>query len=198
MLLLLTTVAILVHKFELVIDENPDVVDVMVDLMKKQDKDEDSFKLTTYHFKGIVSIGDLAIGLFVYWVVRSRFNSEALKLGSGFDKHWKIYNHLCSEALKLQRQFLKSSGITFAFHLLTSSSFPGIFSSLCFFEVNTALSLRRSVSCCLFSRSDHQLSVPPVLLLQWVKYSSVSSGSSRWRFEEPLCCFLKRDSAPRS
>ncbi|CAF2154255.1 unnamed protein product, partial [Brassica oleracea] len=51
MLLLLTTVAILVHKFELVIDENPDVVDVMVDLMKKQDKDEDSFKLTTYHFK---------------------------------------------------------------------------------------------------------------------------------------------------
>ncbi|CAN6991064.1 unnamed protein product [Brassica rapa subsp. trilocularis] len=166
---------------------------------KKKIKTEDvivSSKPT--HDSISLKIGDLAIGLFVYWVVRSRFNSEALKLGSGFDKHWKIYNHLCSEALKLQRQFLKSSGITFAFHLLTSSSFPGIFSSLCFFEVNTALSLRRSVSCCLFSRSDHQLSVPPVLLLQWVKYSSVSSGSSRWRFEEPLCCFLKRDSAPRS
>ncbi|CDY18506.1 BnaA01g26890D [Brassica napus] len=151
-------------------------------LQKKKIKTEDvivSSKPT--HDSISLKIGDLAIGLFVYWVVRSRFNSEALKLGSGFDKHWKIYNHLCSETLKLQRQFLKSSGITFAFHLLTSSSFPGIFSSLCFFEVNTALSLRRSVSCCLFSRSDHQLSVPPVLLLQWVKYSSVSSGSSRWR-----------------
>ncbi|KAF3567394.1 hypothetical protein DY000_02013317 [Brassica cretica] len=42
--------------------------------------------------------------------------------------------------------------------------------------VNTALSLRRSVSCCLFSRSDHQLSVPPVLLLHGCDF--VSSGSS--------------------
>ncbi|KAJ0253348.1 Bifunctional dihydrocamalexate synthase/camalexin synthase [Hirschfeldia incana] len=37
------------------VSENPDVVDVMVDLMKKQEKDGDSFKLTTDHFKGIIS-----------------------------------------------------------------------------------------------------------------------------------------------
>ncbi|KAH0904277.1 hypothetical protein HID58_043780, partial [Brassica napus] len=43
------------------VSENPDVVDVMVDLMKKQDKDEDSFKLTTYHFKGIVSVSLLGL-----------------------------------------------------------------------------------------------------------------------------------------
>ncbi|KAJ0241957.1 hypothetical protein HA466_0212990 [Hirschfeldia incana] len=35
--------------------ESPDVVDVMVDLMEKQGKDGDSFKLTTDHFKGIIS-----------------------------------------------------------------------------------------------------------------------------------------------
>ncbi|CAH8359128.1 unnamed protein product [Eruca vesicaria subsp. sativa] len=37
------------------VSESPDVVDVMVDLMKKQGKDGDSFKLTTDHFKGIIS-----------------------------------------------------------------------------------------------------------------------------------------------
>ncbi|CAN8312124.1 unnamed protein product [Cochlearia groenlandica] len=36
-------------------EKNPDVVDVMVALMKKQEKDGDSFKLTTDHFKGIIS-----------------------------------------------------------------------------------------------------------------------------------------------
>ncbi|KAL1216335.1 Cytochrome P450 71B7 [Cardamine amara subsp. amara] len=35
--------------------ESPDVVDVMIDLMKKQEKDGDSFKLTTDHLKGIIS-----------------------------------------------------------------------------------------------------------------------------------------------
>lgn len=35
--------------------ESPDVVDVMVDLMEKQGRDGDSFKLTTDHFKGIIS-----------------------------------------------------------------------------------------------------------------------------------------------
>ncbi|KAL1195938.1 Cytochrome P450 71B7 [Cardamine amara subsp. amara] len=38
-----------------IVSESPDVVDVMVDLMKKQEKDEDSFKLTTDHLKGIIS-----------------------------------------------------------------------------------------------------------------------------------------------
>ncbi|CAF1706662.1 unnamed protein product [Brassica oleracea var. botrytis] len=37
------------------VSESPDVVDVMVDLMEKQGKDGDSFKLTTDHFKGIIS-----------------------------------------------------------------------------------------------------------------------------------------------
>ncbi|ESQ50599.1 hypothetical protein EUTSA_v10023132mg [Eutrema salsugineum] len=37
------------------VSETPDVVDVMVDVMKKQEKDGDSFKLTTDHFKGIIS-----------------------------------------------------------------------------------------------------------------------------------------------
>ncbi|KAG7567581.1 Cytochrome P450 superfamily [Arabidopsis thaliana x Arabidopsis arenosa] len=37
------------------VSESPDVVDVMVDLMKKQEKDGDSFKLTTDHLKGIIS-----------------------------------------------------------------------------------------------------------------------------------------------
>ncbi|EOA32606.1 hypothetical protein CARUB_v10015900mg [Capsella rubella] len=37
------------------VPETPDVVDVMVDLMKKQEKVGDSFKLTTDHFKGIIS-----------------------------------------------------------------------------------------------------------------------------------------------
>ncbi|VVA91178.1 unnamed protein product [Arabis nemorensis] len=37
------------------VSESSDVVDVMVDLMKKQEKDGDSFKLTTDHFKGIIS-----------------------------------------------------------------------------------------------------------------------------------------------
>ncbi|CAN6878364.1 unnamed protein product [Brassica oleracea var. botrytis] len=37
------------------VSNNPDVVDVMVGLMKKQEQDGDSFKLTTDHFKGIIS-----------------------------------------------------------------------------------------------------------------------------------------------
>ncbi|KAF2589107.1 hypothetical protein F2Q70_00041764 [Brassica cretica] len=37
------------------VSENPDVVDVMVELMKKQERDGNSFKLTTDHFKGIIS-----------------------------------------------------------------------------------------------------------------------------------------------
>ncbi|VVA91177.1 unnamed protein product [Arabis nemorensis] len=37
------------------VSESSDVVDVMVDLMKKHEKDGDSFKLTTDHFKGIIS-----------------------------------------------------------------------------------------------------------------------------------------------
>ncbi|KAG7654115.1 Cytochrome P450 superfamily [Arabidopsis suecica] len=37
------------------VSESPDVVDVMVDLMKKQEKDGESFKLTTDHLKGIIS-----------------------------------------------------------------------------------------------------------------------------------------------
>uniref|UniRef100_A0A1J3J5K4 Cytochrome P450 71B7 n=1 Tax=Noccaea caerulescens TaxID=107243 RepID=A0A1J3J5K4_NOCCA len=37
------------------VSESPDIVDVMVDVMKKQEKDGDSFKLTTDHFKGIIS-----------------------------------------------------------------------------------------------------------------------------------------------
>ncbi|KFK43578.1 hypothetical protein AALP_AA1G144500 [Arabis alpina] len=43
-------------KPERTVPENPDIVDVMIDMMKKQDKDgEDSFKLTTDHLKGIIS-----------------------------------------------------------------------------------------------------------------------------------------------
>jgi cytochrome P450 len=38
------------------VSENPDVVDVMLDLMKKQEKDGESFKLTTDHLKGIISV----------------------------------------------------------------------------------------------------------------------------------------------
>ncbi|CAA7039245.1 unnamed protein product [Microthlaspi erraticum] len=38
-----------------IVSESPDIVDVMVDVMKKQEKDGDSFKLTTDHFKGIIS-----------------------------------------------------------------------------------------------------------------------------------------------
>ncbi|CAA7022170.1 unnamed protein product [Microthlaspi erraticum] len=37
------------------VSESPDVVDVMIDLVKKQENDGDSFKLTTDHFKGIIS-----------------------------------------------------------------------------------------------------------------------------------------------
>ncbi|CAH8252150.1 unnamed protein product [Arabidopsis lyrata] len=37
------------------VSESPDVVDVMIDLMKKQEKDGESFKLTTDHLKGIIS-----------------------------------------------------------------------------------------------------------------------------------------------
>ncbi|CAA7039244.1 unnamed protein product [Microthlaspi erraticum] len=35
--------------------EDPDVVDVMIDMMKKQERDGDSFKLTTDHLKGVIS-----------------------------------------------------------------------------------------------------------------------------------------------
>ncbi|XP_018441814.2 cytochrome P450 71B7 [Raphanus sativus] len=35
--------------------DSPDVVDVMIDMMKKQESDGDSFKLTTDHLKGIIS-----------------------------------------------------------------------------------------------------------------------------------------------
>ena len=43
------------------VSENPDVVDVMVELMKKQERDGDSFKLTTDHFKGIISVSLLRL-----------------------------------------------------------------------------------------------------------------------------------------
>ncbi|CAN8305358.1 unnamed protein product [Cochlearia groenlandica] len=35
--------------------ESPDVVDVMIDMMKKQERDDESFKLTTDHLKGVIA-----------------------------------------------------------------------------------------------------------------------------------------------